>query len=246
MTSRLPSRMLAATLALAACGAQAAVFDIVSSQEGSFWSPDGHSTQSGPSAGTIGIHEVQAPSPVGGTYWGRAYLIFDLTPLRTLTDPIRSATLRIKVASYTSTGPGTFHNGKWSTRSNASEPFSVVHATAPLDKLTGNYGGPPGQVDPMGLIIWGGLAGGTPWGSFQASEAVVGQFVDVQLTPAAVDALNQARGSKIAVGLNFTGTFFDRLGGKNGAPLVTQQITIDTKDDGHRLILRTPPVEPGH
>ncbi len=238
----LAQALLSAALAIAGCGAQAAVQTLNSSQEGGFWSPLGYADQSGSLAGTAGPKELASgPGGIGGMFSNRAYVSFDLTGQ---SDPITAATLRIKLTSYNSVGPGSFQGGNWTGASNTSESFGIFDVSTTQAALTAAYtnpGGPIGTPNPAGLTIWQDLGGGTQFGSFSASAAAVGSFIDITLSSAAIAALNASLGSTISFGLGYTGSAFSGAGGLFGAPLVNQTITIDTLDTGHELVITSVP-----
>lgn len=235
--------LLSTALAIAGSGAHAAVQTVNSSQEGGFWSPLGYADQSGSLAGTAGPMELaRGPGGIGGMFSNRAYVSFDLTAL---SDPITAATLRIKLTSYNSVGPGTFQPpSSWTGASNTSESFGIFDVSTTLPLLTAAYGNPAGPIgtpNPAGLSIWQDLGSGVQFGNFSASAAAVGSFIDITLSPAAIAALNASLGSTIAFGIGYTGTAFSGAGGLFGAPLVNQTITIATLDTAHELVITSVP-----
>ena len=119
---------------------------------------------------------------VGGTNTGidefRNFFVFDLSGV---TGPITVATLRL----HNTDGTTQFPNNVGFFSDTGSETYLVSEVSTAIASLLAGTGG---------MAAFGDLGSGTSYGSFTATSAANGTFVEIALNSAAIAALNQASG----------------------------------------------------
>jgi hypothetical protein len=193
-----------------------------------------------------GVQELpQGPMGIGGVVVeNRLYVTFSTSGLNTAIDPVTGATLRIVLGDYTSQGPGgTFPN--FTTLHNATEQFSIYDVSTPYAELQTTFDNACGCFPPTpnaaGSAAFADLGTGNVYGTFNASNALVGADIDIPLSAQAIADINAAGNNGFAVGITFSGTEFQGFDGLFGAPLVQQTTSLTTNDAQQQLLLTTSP-----